>query len=212
LDVRDLPDCQPYEKTAKSPEVQFINCDFSYTCSKPVLRWTTVHHSYNTLTDSDVSFTIASGTTTALVGTSGSGKSTLAKLLVRLYDVKKGQILLGGKNLRSYSQASLRAAMGVVPQDTVLFNDTIKYNIMYGNMNASDAEVEAAAVLADIHDTILSFPEQVTTGRPDPKYYTSRPVRDGGGGAWGEAVWRGAPAGRHRQDPHQAPARRQSDP
>jgi len=94
---------------------------------------------------------------------SGSGKTTVAKLLIRMFDVKKGKITFGGEDIKSYSQASLRQAMGVVPQDTVLFNDTIKYNIKYGNMDATDAEVEEAAALADIHDTILSFPDKYET-------------------------------------------------
>jgi len=149
MDVQDLPDCKPYKKTDRPPAVEFFSCDFHYTHCKPVLK--------------NVSFKIEAGTTTALVGSSGSGKTTVAKLLIRMFDVKKGKITFGGEDVKSYSQASLRQAMGVVPQDTVLFNDTIKYNIMYGNMDATDAEVEEAAVLADIHDTILSFPDKYET-------------------------------------------------
>jgi len=149
MDVQDLPDCKPYKKTDRPPAVEFFSCDFHYTHCKPVLK--------------NVSFKIEAGTTTALVGSSGSGKTTVAKLLIRMFDVKKGKITFGGEDVKSYSQASLRQAMGVVPQDTVLFNDTIKYNIKYGNMDATDAEVEEAAVLADIHDTILSFPDKYET-------------------------------------------------
>jgi len=149
MDVQDLPDCRPYKKTDRPPAVEFFSCDFHYTHCKPVLK--------------NVSFKIEAGTTTALVGSSGSGKTTVAKLLIRMFDVKKGKITFGGEDIKSYSQASLRQAMGVVPQDTVLFNDTIKYNIKYGNMDATDAEVEEAAVLADIHDTILSFPDKYET-------------------------------------------------
>jgi len=149
MDVQDLPDCKPYKKTDRPPAVEFFSCDFHYTHCKPVLK--------------NVSFKIEAGTTTALVGSSGSGKTTVAKLLIRMFDVKKGKITFGGEDVKSYSQASLRQAMGVVPQDTVLFNDTIKYNIKYGNMDATDAEVEEAAILADIHDTILSFPDKYET-------------------------------------------------
>jgi len=149
MDVQDLPDCVPYKKTDRPPAVEFFSCDFHYTHCKPVLK--------------NVSFKIEAGTTTALVGSSGSGKTTVAKLLIRMFDVKKGKITFGGEDIKSYSQASLRQAMGVVPQDTVLFNDTIKYNIKYGNMDATDAEVEEAASLADIHDTILSFPDKYET-------------------------------------------------
>jgi len=149
MDVQDLPDCRPYKKTDRPPAVEFFSCDFHYTHCKPVLK--------------NVSFKIEAGTTTALVGSSGSGKTTVAKLLIRMFDVKKGKITFGGEDIKSYSQASLRQAMGVVPQDTVLFNDTIKYNIKYGNMDATDAEVEEAAALADIHDTILSFPDKYET-------------------------------------------------
>jgi len=94
---------------------------------------------------------------------SGSGKTTVSKLLTRMFDAKKGRVMLGGEDIRNFSQASVRRAMGVVPQDTVLFNDTIRYNIKYGKMDATDAEVEEAAALADIHDTIMSFPDAYDT-------------------------------------------------
>jgi len=149
MDVHDLPDCKPYKKTDRPPSVEFFSCDFHYTHCKPVLK--------------NVSFKIEPGTTTALVGSSGSGKTTVAKLLLRMFDVKRGKVMFGGEDVKSFSQSSLRQAMGVVPQDTVLFNDTIKYNIKYGNMDATDAEVEEAAILADIHDTILEFPDKYET-------------------------------------------------
>jgi len=149
MDVHDLPDCKPYKKTERPPSVEFFSCDFHYTHCKPVLK--------------NVSFKIEPGTTTALVGSSGSGKTTVAKLLLRMFDVKRGKVMFGGEDVKSFSQSSLRQAMGVVPQDTVLFNDTIKYNIKYGNMDATDAEVEEAAILADIHDTILEFPDKYET-------------------------------------------------
>jgi len=149
MDVHDLPDCKPYKKTDRPPSVEFFSCDFHYTHCKPVLK--------------NVSFKIEPGTTTALVGSSGSGKTTVAKLLLRMFDVKRGKVMFGGEDVKSFSQSSLRQAMGVVPQDTVLFNDTIKYNIKYGNMDATDAEVEEAAILADIHDTIMEFPDKYET-------------------------------------------------
>jgi len=149
MDVHDLPDCKPYKKTERPPSVEFFSCDFHYTHCKPVLK--------------NVSFKIEPGTTTALVGSSGSGKTTVAKLVLRMFDVKRGKVMFGGEDVKSFSQSSLRQAMGVVPQDTVLFNDTIKYNIKYGNMDATDAEVEEAAILADIHDTILEFPDKYET-------------------------------------------------
>jgi len=149
MDVHDLPDCKPYKKTERPPSVEFFSCDFHYTHCKPVLK--------------NVSFKIEPGTTTALVGSSGSGKTTVAKLLLRMFDVKRGKVMFGGEDVKNFSQSSLRQTMGVVPQDTVLFNDTIKYNIKYGNMDATDAEVEEAAILADIHDTILEFPDKYET-------------------------------------------------
>jgi len=132
-----------------SPEIVFQDVCFSYDPEKPVLQ--------------DISFTIGAGTSTAVVGSSGSGKTTLAKLIVRMYDTTSGSIHVGGEDVRSLTQSSLREAIGVVPQDTVLFNDTIMYNIRYGRIEASDAEVEEAAKLADIHDTILEFPEKYET-------------------------------------------------
>ena len=108
----------------------------------------------------DVSFEIPSGKTVAVVGASGAGKSTLARLLFRFYDVNTGRISVNGVDIRDVTQASLRAAIGIVPQDTVLFNDTIYYNIQYGRPSASRDEVFAAAMSAHIHDFIESLPEK----------------------------------------------------
>jgi ATP-binding cassette, subfamily B, heavy metal transporter len=110
-----------------------------------------------------VSFTIEAGQRVAVVGHSGSGKSTLARLLYRFYDVSKGSITLNGVDVRGVRQASLRSAIGIVPQDTVLFNDTILYNIRYGRPEASDAEVVEAARAAHIHDFIESLPAKYET-------------------------------------------------
>ncbi len=110
-----------------------------------------------------VSFTIPAGQTTAVVGASGAGKSTLSRLLFRFYDVNGGAILVDGQDIRQVQQESLRAALGIVPQDTVLFNDTIRYNIAYGHPSASIAEIEHAAKLAHIHEFILAMPDGYDT-------------------------------------------------
>ncbi|MGQ0662212.1 MAG: ATP-binding cassette domain-containing protein, partial [Pseudomonadota bacterium] len=111
----------------------------------------------------DVDFEIAPGATVACVGGSGSGKSTLARLLFRLHDVGAGRIAIDGQDVREVTQHSLRRAIGIVPQDTVLFNDTIYYNIAYGRPDASRAEVEAAARLARIHDFVITLPDGYAT-------------------------------------------------
>jgi ABC-type transport system involved in Fe-S cluster assembly fused permease/ATPase subunit len=98
-----------------------------------------------------------------VVGPSGSGKSTLARLLYRFYDVQAGKILIAGQDIRTVTQSSVRRAIGIVPQDTVLFNDTVAYNIRYGKPDASDAEVEQAARAAHIHDFIMSTPKGYAT-------------------------------------------------
>jgi len=124
--------------------VEFRHVDFYYEPARQILF--------------DVSFTIAAGHRVAVVGHSGSGKSTIARLLYRFYDVAAGAILVNGADVREVKQASLRAAIGIVPQDTVLFNDTILYNIRYGRPEASDAEVYEAARAAHIHDFIVTLP------------------------------------------------------
>src|SRR5712691_2740273 len=129
--------------------VEFRGVDFHYEPARQILF--------------DVSFTIPAGQRIAVVGHSGSGKSTLARLLYRFYDVSTGAILINGKDLREVKQASLRAAIGIVPQDTVLFNDSILYNIRYGRPEAGDAEVIEAARAAHIHDFIQTLPAQYGT-------------------------------------------------
>ncbi len=141
-EVADAPGAQPL--AIQQAEVHFGHVDFSYEANRQILF--------------DVDFTIAAGTTTAVVGHSGSGKSTLARLLFRFYDVNAGIINIDGQDIRSITQTSLRRAIGIVPQDTVLFNDSIAYNIAYGKPGASHEEIVAAARAAYIHDFIMTLP------------------------------------------------------
>jgi len=131
------------------PTVAFEGVHFAYEPERPILH--------------GVSFVVPSGKTVAVVGPSGSGKSTLARLLFRFYDVQQGAIRMDGHDIRALTQASVRRAIGIVPQDTVLFNDTIHYNIAYGRPEASEAEVEQAARAAHIHAFISSTPKGYAT-------------------------------------------------
>ena len=146
-DVRDRPDATAL--VARRPKVEFTDVHFGYDARREILH--------------GVSFTIPPGGTLAVVGHSGSGKSTLSRLLYRFYEISGGSIAIDGQDLRSLTQDSVRAAIGIVPQDTVLFNDTIRYNIRYGRPEASDEEVEAAARSAHIHDFILTLPDGYDT-------------------------------------------------
>ncbi|NHZ83519.1 ATP-binding cassette domain-containing protein [Massilia sp. CCM 8695] len=130
-------------------QVAFSKVNFSYEAKRQILF--------------DVDFTIAAGTTTAVVGHSGSGKSTLSRLLFRFYDVNSGGITIDGQDLRNVTQESLRSAIGIVPQDTVLFNDTIEYNIAYGKPGAGKEAIVAAARAASIHDFIETLPDGYAT-------------------------------------------------
>ena len=146
-EVQDKPGA-PALKVAGG-EVVFDNVHFAYDAERPILK--------------GISFTVKPGQRIALVGPSGSGKSTVGRLLFRFYDVLGGSVRIDGQDLRDITQDSLHAQIGVVPQDTVLFNDTVRYNIAYGRPDATDAEVIAAARAAKIHDFILSLPDGYET-------------------------------------------------
>ncbi|MBU3629503.1 ABC transporter ATP-binding protein/permease [Polynucleobacter sp. AP-Melu-500A-A1] len=150
-DIADSPDAKVLEihNRALGPDVRFEHVSFHYESKREILR--------------DVSFNIPAGTITAVVGQSGAGKSTLARLLFRFYDVQTGTIFIDGQNIEDVTQASLRKAIGIVPQDTVLFNDTIGYNIAYGNPSASIEEVHEAARAAQIDSFIKRLPDGYDT-------------------------------------------------
>ncbi|MCE2990025.1 MAG: ABC transporter ATP-binding protein/permease [Nitrosomonadaceae bacterium] len=142
-EVADKPNAPALD--VRGAAIRFENVDFGYNANRQILH--------------GVSFDIPAGKTVAVVGSSGAGKSTLSRLLFRFYDVNAGRITFDGQDLRDVKQASLRAALGIVPQDTVLFNDTIRYNIAYGRPEATDAEIEDAARRAHVLDFILRMPE-----------------------------------------------------
>jgi len=142
-EVSDRPDAAELEMDGGA--VEFDDVSFHYDAARPILK--------------NVSFKVAAGTTTAIVGASGAGKSTISRILFRFYDVTSGKILIDGQDISQVSQKSLRRRIGVVPQDTVLFNDSISYNIRYGRPDASDRAVEDAAKHAQIHDFIMGLPD-----------------------------------------------------
>ena len=150
-EIADVPNAQPLHigNQGRGPDVRFDNVSFHYDAKREILK--------------DVSFNIPAGTITAVVGQSGAGKSTLARLLFRFYDVQSGKILIDDQNIVDVTQSSLRKAIGIVPQDTVLFNDTIGYNIAYGNPNASIEEVHEAARAAQIDRFIKHLPDGYDT-------------------------------------------------
>jgi ATP-binding cassette subfamily B protein len=146
-EIKDRDHAKPLiiHNFSRGPEVRFQHVWFSYNEKREILK--------------DVSFTIPAGTITAVVGQSGAGKSTLARLLFRFYDVQSGAILLDGQNIQDLEQASLRKAIGIVPQDTVLFNDSISYNIAYGNPQATPDEIQEAARAAQMSQFIEHLPD-----------------------------------------------------
>ncbi len=149
-EIADAPDARPLALLhAQGPEVRFEQVRFAYDPARQILH--------------GVSFVVPPGSTTAVVGASGAGKSTLSRLLFRFYDVTGGRILIDGQDLRSVTQESLRAAVGIVPQDTVLFNDSIGYNVAYGRPGADQAEIEAACRAAQLHTLVASLPQGYET-------------------------------------------------
>lgn len=144
-EIQDPNIPQELNISPKTATVRFEHVDFAYETDRPILH--------------DVSFEIPAGHKVAVVGPSGSGKSTLARLLYRFYDVKRGSITINGQDIREVTQHSLRSAIGIVPQDTVLFNDTLRYNIRYGRLDATDEDLERAAEMAYLGDFIASLPQ-----------------------------------------------------
>ena len=147
-EIADSPNATALQ-LSQAPAVRFENVQFAYEVARPILH--------------GIGFDIPAGKTVAVVGPSGAGKSTLARLMFRFYEVTGGRITINGQDIRSVTQSSLRKALGIVPQDTVLFNDTVRYNIAYGNTSATPAQVEDAARTARIHDFIVSTPKGYDT-------------------------------------------------
>src|SRR3569832_266600 len=141
-EVKDKKGAKPLVVTAG--EIKFDNVVFSYEPERTVLK--------------GISFTVPAGKTVAVVGPSGAGKSTISRILYRFYDIKSGSVTIDGQDLRDVTQASLRAVIGIVPQDTVLFNDTVRYNIAYGRIGANEAEIKEAARHAQIDKFIVELP------------------------------------------------------
>jgi ATP-binding cassette, subfamily B, heavy metal transporter len=142
-EIPDRPGAKPLR--VESGEVVFDNVSFAYDHERPILR--------------DVSFTVPAGQMVAIVGPSGAGKSTISRILFRFYELAGGRVLIDGQDIQDVTQSSLRAAIGMVPQDTVLFNDTIEYNIRYGKPDGTPAEVREAARLAQIDSFIMTLPQ-----------------------------------------------------
>jgi ATP-binding cassette subfamily B protein len=146
-EIADAPDAKPL--VVRAGEIELANVSFAYDPARPILR--------------NLSLRLPAGKITAIVGSSGAGKSTLSRLLYRFYDIDQGAIRVDGQDIRSVTQSSLRSVIGIVPQDTVLFNDTLEYNIRYGRPEASDSEVLAVAEAAHLKALIQSLPDGMQT-------------------------------------------------
>ena len=146
-EIKNIPEAKDFR--SEDMNITFENVSFHYNVNQPVLK--------------NISFKVPQGTTLAVVGPSGSGKSTLLKLLMRFFDTTEGKIKIGDENIQVFKQSSLRQNIGVVPQDAVLFNESIEYNIQYSKIGASIEESENAAKLAGIHEKILDFPDKYKT-------------------------------------------------
>lgn len=146
-EIQDPPDAQPL--VASDGAIEFENVSFSYNPDRPILK--------------NVTFAVPPGKTVAIVGPSGAGKSTISRILFRFYDIESGSVRIDGQDIQSVTQKSLRESIGVVPQDTVLFNDSIEYNVQYGRPEASLDEVREAARMAKIHDFVAELPQQYET-------------------------------------------------
>jgi ATP-binding cassette subfamily B protein len=146
-EIKDAPGAKPL--VVSSGAIRFADVRFAYEPARPILK--------------GISFEVPAGRTVAIVGPSGAGKSTISRLLFRFYEITSGSITIDGQDIRAVQQTSLRNALGMVPQDTVLFNDTVRYNIRYGRWDATDTEVEAAAAHAQIDTFIQSTPKGYNT-------------------------------------------------
>jgi ATP-binding cassette, subfamily B, heavy metal transporter len=146
-EIQDTPNAKPLNVSGGL--IEFKSVSFSYNSNRAILK--------------DISFSVQPGKTVAVVGPSGAGKSTLSRLLFRFYDVGEGSISVDEQDIRTVEQKSLRSSIGIVPQDTVLFNDTIEYNISYGNTKATHQDIVKAAKMAQIHPFIEKLPEQYKT-------------------------------------------------
>jgi ATP-binding cassette subfamily B protein len=142
-EIVDRPGAKPL--VVRNGAIKFENVSFSYDPERQILK--------------NISFEVPAGRMVAIVGPSGAGKSTISRILFRFYELSGGRVLIDGQNISDVTQASLRAAIGMVPQDTVLFNDTIEYNVRYGRPQASEREVRDAARLAQIHEFIMTLPQ-----------------------------------------------------